>query len=441
MLAVAEAGVLHYQLDRPDDARIVLEAALGKVVDDPARRQLHGALAAMGARSPFESTTDPRELAADARAGLAAAIDWTGAGRFQLALTTIDHALATSAERPSDSPVTALLLRSTRTWATLLAGDVLDAETDAEREYSTTVRTTRTTRGHVVPAPWRHRGHAWSGRRSGRRPPRGPRDHGLGRPGPQPADVGLPGHGLALTGDADGGREHERRAEAARSTMDGMFAGEVARAHAWVLAAGGELSAAADQALAAARLRWVRVITPSRCARCTTPPVSSGRRTSWTASRTSPRRSRVATWPPWPATCGRWSTTTGPRWTRRPRRSPSWGSISSRPRRASLRRAPTAGSVGAAVRSPRSNGSRAHEARCPGARTPTLAASDLPDDLTSREREVAELAASELTSRAIAQRLGITTRTVDNLLGRVYTKLGISSRQDLSDLFEGSRSS
>ena len=43
-----------------------------------------------------------------------------------------------------------------------------------------------------------------------------------------------------------------------------------------------------------------------------------------------------------------------------------------------------------------------------------------------------ELAADDLSSREIATRLGITTRTVDNLLGRVYTKLGVSGRKDLS---------
>jgi DNA-binding CsgD family transcriptional regulator len=51
--------------------------------------------------------------------------------------------------------------------------------------------------------------------------------------------------------------------------------------------------------------------------------------------------------------------------------------------------------------------------------------------LTGREREVAELAATGLPSRTIAERLDISPRTVDNLLARAYQKLGITSRRDL----------
>lgn len=76
--------------------------------------------------------------------------------------------------------------------------------------------------------------------------------------------------------------------------------------------------------------------------------------------------------------------------------------------------------------------------RCEGARTPALARADQPDELTTREQEVADLAASGLASKEIAGQLGIKTRTVDNLLGRVYTKLGVSGRQDLAELL-GSR--
>ena len=77
---------------------------------------------------------------------------------------------------------------------------------------------------------------------------------------------------------------------------------------------------------------------------------------------------------------------------------------------------------------------RAHACRCEDVRTPALTWADQPEDLTPREREIADLAAANLPSREIAARLGITTRTVDNLLGRVYAKLGISGRQALTDL-------
>lgn len=67
-----------------------------------------------------------------------------------------------------------------------------------------------------------------------------------------------------------------------------------------------------------------------------------------------------------------------------------------------------------------------------GARTPlllALAASEI--GLTAREREIAALAASGLSSREIGERLFLSRRTVDNHLGSVYTKLGISGRDEL----------
>jgi DNA-binding CsgD family transcriptional regulator len=71
---------------------------------------------------------------------------------------------------------------------------------------------------------------------------------------------------------------------------------------------------------------------------------------------------------------------------------------------------------------------------CPGARTPGLAIPDEPVALTKREREVAVLAAGGLTSKDIAERLFVSVRTVDNHLGRVYDKLGISSRAELAEI-------
>ncbi|HKR50173.1 MAG TPA: AAA family ATPase [Pseudonocardiaceae bacterium] len=71
-------------------------------------------------------------------------------------------------------------------------------------------------------------------------------------------------------------------------------------------------------------------------------------------------------------------------------------------------------------------------ATCQGARTPAL---DLltpqPPDLTRREHEIAGLAARGLPSRAIAERLVISVRTVDNTLRQVYAKLGLTSRSEL----------
>ncbi len=52
-------------------------------------------------------------------------------------------------------------------------------------------------------------------------------------------------------------------------------------------------------------------------------------------------------------------------------------------------------------------------------------------ELTGQERRVADLAATGLTNREIAATLYVSAKTVDHHLGRVYQKLGISSRREL----------
>ena len=54
-----------------------------------------------------------------------------------------------------------------------------------------------------------------------------------------------------------------------------------------------------------------------------------------------------------------------------------------------------------------------------------------PDSLTDTERRVAELAATGLSNREVAERAFIAPKTVGNVLGRVYEKLGIHSRAEL----------
>ncbi|MEV6598239.1 LuxR C-terminal-related transcriptional regulator [Actinoplanes sp. NPDC051346] len=69
-------------------------------------------------------------------------------------------------------------------------------------------------------------------------------------------------------------------------------------------------------------------------------------------------------------------------------------------------------------------------ARCETLRTPALLA--VQPTLTVRERQVAELAAGGVRSREIADRLFLSPRTVENHLQRVYTKLGVSGRNELA---------
>ncbi|HAP78571.1 MAG TPA: helix-turn-helix transcriptional regulator, partial [Acidimicrobiaceae bacterium] len=65
--------------------------------------------------------------------------------------------------------------------------------------------------------------------------------------------------------------------------------------------------------------------------------------------------------------------------------------------------------------------------------TPLLMAAPGPVDLSPREREIAELAAGGMASKAIAQRLGLSVRTVSNHLQNAYLKLGVSGRDELAD--------
>jgi DNA-binding CsgD family transcriptional regulator len=71
-------------------------------------------------------------------------------------------------------------------------------------------------------------------------------------------------------------------------------------------------------------------------------------------------------------------------------------------------------------------------ARCQGAHTPLLAPAEATSPLTRREREIAGLAAEGTPSKEIAQILTLSTRTVDNHLQRIYSKLGVTTRQQLA---------
>jgi DNA-binding CsgD family transcriptional regulator len=61
-------------------------------------------------------------------------------------------------------------------------------------------------------------------------------------------------------------------------------------------------------------------------------------------------------------------------------------------------------------------------------------------DLTPTESRVAELAASGMTNREVAERLFISPKTVEANLARIYRKLGIRSRAELGRRWEPRRS-
>lgn len=70
-------------------------------------------------------------------------------------------------------------------------------------------------------------------------------------------------------------------------------------------------------------------------------------------------------------------------------------------------------------------------ARADGVRTPRLGLAMEVQELTSREREVAALAAAGLMNAEIAQRLVLSVRTVESHLYRAFSKLGIERRDML----------
>ncbi|WP_159026547.1 helix-turn-helix transcriptional regulator [Streptomyces vietnamensis] len=72
--------------------------------------------------------------------------------------------------------------------------------------------------------------------------------------------------------------------------------------------------------------------------------------------------------------------------------------------------------------------------RCQEAATPALAGASAAVPLSARERDIALMAARGRTSREIAEAYVLSVRTVENHLGRIYRKLGVTGRADLADV-------
>jgi DNA-binding CsgD family transcriptional regulator len=69
-----------------------------------------------------------------------------------------------------------------------------------------------------------------------------------------------------------------------------------------------------------------------------------------------------------------------------------------------------------------------------GLRTPAVEAAARPLPISGREREIAMLVAAGLSNRQIADRLLVSVRTAEGHLYRIFTKLGINSRDQLIHL-------
>ena len=72
--------------------------------------------------------------------------------------------------------------------------------------------------------------------------------------------------------------------------------------------------------------------------------------------------------------------------------------------------------------------------RCGGAATPALRQAGVRVPLTVREREIVMLLGEGLSSRAVAERLTLSVRTVEGHIYRAMTKTGVSTREELAAL-------
>lgn len=61
------------------------------------------------------------------------------------------------------------------------------------------------------------------------------------------------------------------------------------------------------------------------------------------------------------------------------------------------------------------------------------------DQLSGREREIAELVADQLTNREIAERLYLSEKTVESHLRNIFGKLGVASRVAVAQAIERQR--
>ena len=72
--------------------------------------------------------------------------------------------------------------------------------------------------------------------------------------------------------------------------------------------------------------------------------------------------------------------------------------------------------------------------RCGGAADAALRQAGMRIPLTSREREIVMLLGEGLSSRAVAERLTLSVRTIEGHIYRAMTKTGVSSREELAAL-------
>jgi DNA-binding NarL/FixJ family response regulator len=446
-VAIARASNLFWGLDRTSDADGALRRAEQAISDEALRDELVALrawlacalgrpLEALDAAAPLMSAGQAREQTR-LRAALTVATALMMRGRGDEAVVVIDAWLPAAREHRDELPLLEDYLLGTRPLALQVAGRLVEATDAAQSAYELGLAT-RSPEGtaHAAFAL----GSAWQARGRVRTAVRWYRESAaLAR---ETDPIGLlpwPLAGIAQTAAQAGDNDLAQHALAelevtpARGTRNFEVARELTRA--WAAASAGELSRAWEQALAAAeRAESIGqdgfAIQALHAAIRFGGPASAAERLSRLAGRADGPFARTAA-----AHAVALLQHDGGALLEVAERFGAQDAL--------LLAAEAADAAAVAFReSAREASARAAAQRaaaflggCEGARPPTLFGERVVlDELTSREREVALLAAGGLTSRQIADRLVVSIRTVDNHLQRAYRKLGISRREDLTAL-------
>ncbi|MGH8977329.1 MAG: AAA family ATPase, partial [Acidimicrobiia bacterium] len=249
-VATDEAGVLSHQLGRLADAERVLDETLELVSDSHARAVLEGGRAAIVVSAGHATTGDPEHLSSGApTAAVAAVIESTAGGRLDLAVRIAEERLATASQWTAEFPAVELYFGLAQSWALGLRGDLEDALELADAAYATALEdgldfprvSWCMVRGMILVT----RG----------RPTSATRALLEGLAAFEILDRGFlkPTHAYlsmasSLLGDVAASEQHLRAAHDAMASYDGVFGVDVGRAGAWLRAACGEISNAADEA-------------------------------------------------------------------------------------------------------------------------------------------------------------------------------------------------
>src|SRR5579859_2938984 len=241
----------------------------------------------------------------------------------------------------------------------------------------------------------------------------------------------------AQLGDAEAARDWMSRSDGLRTDANRMFEPSVELRRAWMMAAGGELAAAARQARCAADLARatgqyaIEAEALYDIARLAHAPAAVRRLTALADTLDGALA---------PVLADAAAALAAMDGHRLDRAAAAFDDLGLPVHAAEL--------AGAAARAHRAHGRAAAAALSlqqlsalgPGltdARTPLLKINwaERRQGLTDREREIAMMAASGLSSRTIAGQLQLSVRTVSNHLAHVYAKFGVASRIELAALF------